>query len=206
MNILDIHTHHKREGAIINCSPSSFSPHEGYFYSVGIHPWSIDGDYLQSWELLQNVAVNPQVLAIGEAGIDKLIATKIELQTTVFEWQAELASSLGKPLIIHAVRSSNELIHLIKKHCPHVPWIIHGFRGNKQVASQYLSAGFHLSYGEKFQTESLLNTPFDRMFIESDESKERIETISARIASALGVEEERFRMRMTANATLLYTL
>ena len=134
MNILDIHTHHNKAEAIINCTPNTFHPTNGYFYSVGIHPWDVSKDYQKEWNLLQEITVNPQVIAIGEAGLDKLINTDIKLQQKLFELQINLSEQLNKPLIIHAVRTSNELILLKKRFKPAMPWIIHGFRGNKNIA------------------------------------------------------------------------
>ena len=49
-------------------------------------------------------------------------------------------------------------------------WIIHGFRGNKEVAQSLIRHGFYLSFGEKYQEEALAVTPPERLLLETDES------------------------------------
>ncbi len=192
MNILDIHTHTDRKDAIISTAPYDFLPEPGKYYSVGIHPYHILPAYSDEWNLLQDSAMNPQVLAIGEAGTDKQIDTDMLLQQKVFELQAKLCERIGKPLIIHSVRTSNELIRLKRRLHPSAAWVIHGFRSNKNVAAQLLADGFYLSFGEKYQKEALLATPLDRMFVETDESSMDIRLIYHRMAVDLGLEDEKF--------------
>lgn len=199
MDIWDIHTHRECSNAIINVAPSLFVPGKGRFYSVGIHPWSLKDGYRDEWGLLQEVAQDSQVLAIGEAGLDKLVSADMFLQEEVFELQIALAGRLGKPLLIHAVRSSNELIRLKKKHCPQVPWIVHGFRGNERVASQLVEQGFYLSFGEKYQPEALRAVPLERLFMETDESLSDILSLYRNAAECLRVPFEQFSGEIRQN-------
>ncbi|MBQ5751285.1 MAG: hypothetical protein IIV89_00410, partial [Bacteroidaceae bacterium] len=46
------------------------------------------------------------------------------------------------------------------------------------------------SFGEKFNKESLIATPADKLFIESDESQQSIATIYSSIAAAMGTTVE----------------
>lgn len=189
MDILDIHTHNQPANpfqAIVNCSPSSFSPKEGY-YSVGYHPWYLSPDGAENWELLNELAANPQVLAIGEAGLDKLKGAEMPVQEKAFEKQALLAEDCRKPLIIHAVRTYNEILHYKKEIKPQSAWIIHGFRGKKELALQLISHGFYLSFGEKYQEDALKATPIDRLFLETDESKTDIYTLYEKASSLLSL-------------------
>ena len=127
MDILDIHTHRmpvELGQAIQNCQPAEFDPLAGAYYSVGIHPWYLTRENLdRQWEMLLAAIQCPQVLAIGEAGLDKLVRTDYMLQQEVFEKQAMLAHEMKYPLVIHAVRSANEIICLRKKMKPSNPWI-----------------------------------------------------------------------------------
>ena len=79
MDILDIHTHRmpvELGQAIQNCQPAEFDPLAGAYYSVGIHPWYLTRENLdRQWEMLLAAIQCPQVLAIGEAGLDKLVRT-----------------------------------------------------------------------------------------------------------------------------------
>ncbi|MDE5976029.1 MAG: TatD family hydrolase, partial [Muribaculaceae bacterium] len=73
MQILDIHTHHPapQPEAVIAVSPAEFKPVPNQFYSVGIHPWdTIEEVSTETWNLFEQAATHPQVVAIGECGID----------------------------------------------------------------------------------------------------------------------------------------
>ena len=76
---VDIHTHRLPRipgTAIVNCYPDVFAPKEGEWYSVGIHPWyvpaAITSNVRCEMNVLSSLVGHPQVLAIGEAGLDKL--------------------------------------------------------------------------------------------------------------------------------------
>lgn len=188
---VDIHTHHlptQPGAAIVNCFPETFSPREGGWYSVGMHPWHVtrmpDEEQLSAWKEL---TCHPQVLAVGEAGLDKSADAPLALQQEVFIRQARLAEEAGKPLIIHAVKATDELLQAKRTLHPSVPWLIHGFRGKATLAAVYLKHGFHLSFGEKYQEEALRIVPADRLFIETDESAVPVEQLYARAAEVRGV-------------------
>lgn len=160
--------------------------------SIGLHPWHIDkGRTAQSCSNLIPWLSLPQVVAVGEAGIDRLCGGKMELQMEGFETQARLASEMKKPLIVHCVKAFDEVIRLHKSHFPHELWIIHGFRGKPEQARQLLREGFFLSFGEHYHDGTLRQCPLERLFIESDESTIEIETLYTRAATlrSMGVEE-----------------
>lgn len=47
---------------------------------------------------------------------------------------------------------------------PSNPWIIHGFRGKKELALQYIREGIYVSLGEKYQEEVLWGIPLEYLF------------------------------------------
>ena len=191
----DIHTHHMGGDGfrIVNRSPDDFMPCQEQWYSVGLHPWALQqGEVRQeTWEKLREAAVHPQVLAVGEAGLDRLVQVPMKLQEAVFARQAELADEAGKPLIVHLVRAVDELLRLKKALKPGVPWIIHGFRGKAALAEELLRHGFYLSFGEKYQEGALNVVPLSHLFLETDESLASIFRLYARAAAVrqLSVEE-----------------
>lgn len=191
----DIHTHHMGGDGfrIVNRPPDDFMPCQEQWYSVGVHPWALQqGEVRQeTWEKLREAAVHPQVLAVGEAGLDRLVQVPMKLQEAVFARQAELAGEAGKPLIVHLVRAVDELLRLKKALKPGVPWIIHGFRGKAALAEELLRHGFYLSFGEKYQEGALNVVPLSHLFLETDESLASIFRLYARAAAVrqLSVEE-----------------
>lgn len=209
MEVFDIHTHHVPpvpSQAIRNCFPETFSPHAGSFCSVGLHPWYLEKETLErQWEKLLDAIRHPQVVAIGEAGLDRLTAAPLDLQVEAFERQIKLCEEQGYPLVIHAVRTMDEMLRLKKEYHPQAPWIIHGFRGKKEQALQYLRHGFYLSFGEKFQEEALCATPLDRMFFETDESRLDIEQIYDRAAAVLSLSPEELTGQVQQNVHAVFT-
>lgn len=185
---VDIHTHRLPlvpGEAIVNCMPDTYLPQPRNWYSVGLHPWRLDR---YDWEdatfrfAFEAILCHPQVIAVGEAGLDKLASTPLARQMEAFRYQAGQADALGKPLIIHAVKTIDELLALRKELRPSVPWIIHGFRGKPSQADAYLRHGFYLSFGEKYNEDALRRTPFDKLFLETDESEEGIAKLYERAA------------------------
>ena len=184
--LTDIHSHSVNSGEVntiynvrINDDPMSLPHGPRLYFSVGIHPWDADR-FQPAWLDKLNMLLNyQQVVAIGECGLDKNADASMNAQLEVFERQIILSEITRKPLMIHCVGCFNELLELQQKHAPSQAWIIHGFRGKPELAQQLLKAGFYLSYGAKFNAESVALTPPDRLLMETDDSGLEIEAIEA---------------------------
>ena len=193
-DFFNIHTHVSvhPESEILSFAPEELSTDNRSFYaSVGIHPWTLTEENADiQWEALRESIKNKRIIAIGECGLDKLKGPSMELQTAVFKQEAALAESSSLPLIIHCVKAFNELIQLKKAISPRQPWIIHGFRGKLPLALDCIRHGFYLSIGSHFQETTLKAIPLERLFIETDESEESIESIYQRIAEIKGISQQ----------------
>lgn len=193
MDILDCHTHRlDATAALISVDPRHFDPRPGRWYSVGFHPWDgVDTLTDEDFTLLERCAHHPQVLAIGETGMDRLRRGDINTQTEVFIRHLQLSHDLGKPVVVHNVRCTQEI--LAARHqagLTTLPLIIHGMRGNEHIACLLLDAGCYLSFGFRFNTEALLSTPLDRLLIETDDAPVTIQEIADVIATALQMSSE----------------
>lgn len=183
----DIHTHRTdATDAIISVTPGFDSFRPDTLYSAGIHPWHTPVEP-ETIELLERRLQLPQVVAIGECGLDALRGAPLQEQTPLFIRQAEMAIALRKPLIIHCVRCFNQLSY-IRKSLPGadtIAWIIHGFRGKPQLAVQLARAGFYLSFGEHANPEAareIIGHYPARFLLETDESSLPVESIGAAIS------------------------
>lgn len=207
---VDIHTHHQPQvpgNAIVNCFPETFVPQVEGWYSVGIHPWYITSSTVSLHDrkrCFEELLHHPQILAIGEAGLDKLAEASLPLQIEVFEYQARLAEETDKPLVIHLVKAVDELLKLKQKIRPMKPWIIHGFRGKATLAEEYLRHGFHLSFGEKYQEEALRIVPLDKLFLETDESTTSIDVLYERAAMIREIPLEELRETVRKNVEEIF--
>jgi TatD DNase family protein len=113
---------------------------------------------------------DPSVALIGEIGLDKRGSVPYDVQMNCLHQQLEMDIPLAKPVIVHCVKSFNDILPLRRTYDKIPVWIIHGFRGNRQLAKQCLDAGFWLSFGANFQPEALAYCPVERLFLETDET------------------------------------
>lgn len=177
----DIHCHdHVRHAtAIINIGPGEQIVPDR-FYSVAIHPWDAHSATTADLEKLDSTARHPQVILIGETGLDALRGD-INAQMRLIKHHISLSESLRKPLLLHVVKQFQQIIALRKLIKPSQPWIIHGFRGKPQQAQELIAHGFYISLGEKFNQESAAIIPNDRLLFESDTSPLSIYEIIDRV-------------------------
>ena len=218
MPFVDIHTHtvEVRDDLlqIVNLDLNQPCPEQGY-YSYGIHPWALDNvDFLleEAFALLKERLQSPNVIALGEAGLDKTHKDSFEKQIVLFERQIVLSEAFQKPMILHDVKSHNEILALRKKHKAKQPWILHGFNGTEQDIRQLTGQGLYLSVGESLlHPERKIYNSFkfidlDYLFLETDMSEMGIETIYEEAAKLLGVDIAVLQRRLFANFARLFGL
>ena len=174
---MNFHTHdlHAPMPSIINMplewlrNPDAAELRSDVTYSVGIHPWwTATAEWEDLMRGLNFWAEHPQVVRIGECGLDKLQGASVELQEQVFLMHVSLSERLKKPLTIHCVKSFDRLLALRKQLRPTQRWAIHGFRGKPELAQQLLVAGFDLSFGERYNEATFALCPPERRFRETD--------------------------------------
>ncbi len=168
--------------------PVSVTP--GIYFSAGIHPWYLsEENAAKLLAALKNCLVHPNVIAVGEAGFDRLKGPPENIQYDVFICQARLAEEFNKPVVIHAVRSWDILRKAKKEVNPSVKWIIHGFRGKAQLASDLVSEGFMISLGvEGISPEVVEAAGLQNILLETDDSGRSISSVYSHFAGISGVK------------------
>lgn len=187
--ILDIHTHRTAPQfeAVVSTTPSGFNPVPMQYYSVGIHPWDTIEEVSEgAWHLLDTDAVRPEIVAIGECGIDLLKGGPLYRQIQVFKRQIDLSERLKKPLVIHCVHAHDVIIGIKKDLKPRQNWLIHGFRGKPTIAGMLLDAGMWLSFGDRFNDASVMLCPLDRMLAETDDAPVDIHEVITKLSNIRG--------------------
>ena len=212
----NIHTHSKKisKKEIYNHRigiDSEKQDHTSY-YSAGIHPWDVDNINLDnSYNHLIDRLINSNCLALGECGLDKVCGTNLDLQKQVFQKQLELAhQSSKKVLIIHCVKAYQEILEE-KKKCPYeFIWILHAFNGSKELVEQMSSHGFYFSLGDNLLNphskihQSIKAIPLNRMFFETDESEESIDSIYQKAAEILSVSSGSLESKIMDNINQVF--
>ena len=174
-------------------------------YSLGIHPWKIWPDLLS--EQLRFIEENvhfDSVKAVGECGLDKLCDTPFEWQMRAFRGQIGISEKYHKPLIIHCVKATDELLALKKDLKPNQAWIIHGFRGKPEQMRQLTTHGFYLSFGIHFNADTLRETPPDAFFLETDEADVSIRTVYEAAADCRGLFLQNLQDRIEKNFAMIF--
>jgi TatD DNase family protein len=125
------------------------------FAAVGVHPNDALAWDDQTLEELRTLAHHPNVLAIGEIGLD-FYRDKAprDVQMSVFSKQLKLASETDKPVIIHSRKSLAEVWSLLKEWQQQLIHqrsplsgrcgVLHSYEGDLDTAMQALAVGFSI--------------------------------------------------------------
>ena len=178
--------------------------------TYGVHPWKLDtviaSEAKQSTlTVLETLLKENRIAAIGETGIDRAHKDTIPLQLELFEKHILLSEQYQKPLIIHNVRGTADILRLHKKYQPKQAWIIHGFNGTATEAHQLTDRGIYLSVGESLFYEnrkiheSITSIPLDCLFFETDTSEKTIQEIYGKASELLKLPVDQLKEQIFAN-------
>jgi TatD DNase family protein len=177
-------------------------------FSMGIHPWDIELLYPFSFEDFEHLVMQPNCLAVGECGLDKLISTPLEIQKQLFEEQIHLAIKYKKPVIIHCVKAFDELIDICNPYLLAIPMVIHGFNKSEQLAKQLIDKGFYLSLNNQILLKSDFNIqslPLNKLFFETDDNPHLlIQDVYEAFALKLNIGLDVLKEKINRNFELLF--
>ncbi|BDX36648.1 TatD family hydrolase [Tenuifilaceae bacterium CYCD] len=177
--------------------------------TIGIHPWQCEHPDIDEWiRQMDYLVQSPNVLAIGEIGLDRLKGGNLDLQTQILVAQVEIAQKVNKPIIIHCVRAWSELIKsLSNPKYKTVKKAIHGFRGKADMAKQLVMQDYYLSFGSILVdptpelAESLTMVPLNRLFFETDTSEMPIGEVYSAASDILDIPIEELLQETEKNFT-----
>lgn len=166
----------------VGCSMNRWRPtleliekYPNIYGALGVHPEDVDNlsdDYI---ERLRELAKNPKIVAIGEAGLDYHYENfDKKRQAEVFEAQIALAKELSKPLIIHSRESAEDSLEIISRTKPPKA-VMHCFSGSAQMAEELVKKGLYISFtgvltfnNAKKAVSACEAVPEDRLMLETD--------------------------------------
>jgi len=189
--------------------------------AVGLHPNYVTEEELAAIDGLEALQTDPNVLALGEMGLDyhHKFASRT-LQTKAFETQLKLAAKVGKPVVIHCREAIDDTL-AIMSNFKSVPAVFHCFTGTADEARRVLTAGYLIgftgivTYKNSAELKEVARfVPADRFFVETDapylspEPVRKVKTnepafvmhTSAAIAQIRGVDVEEIDRLTTASA------
>jgi TatD DNase family protein len=150
--------------------------HDHIFASVGVHPNEREGREPAVEELLE-LADHPQVVAIGETGLDFFRSEgDLEWQRDRFRRHIQAARRCGKPLIIHSRDARVDTIRVMREDSAgEAGGVMHCFAEDWEMAEQALALGFYISFSgivtfknAQAIQEVARRAPLDRIMVETD--------------------------------------
>lgn len=208
--------------------------HANLYMAVGVHPNSTaewTGHALQN---LREWAGEPQVVAIGEIGLDyHWDRSPKAIQQQAFEDQLTLAAELELPVIIHNREASADVLPILEDWVKTLPaslkdrpGVMHSFSAPREYAERTIQIGFYLGFTGPVTYKNADDlrkiaaiVPDDRILIETDgpfltphphrgqrNEPAYIALVAERLAALRGMSNEDFTALSTRNAERLFNL
>ena len=143
--------------------------------AIGVHPHDAAEAPIDYIERLAELAAQPEVVAIGEIGLDYYYDfSPRDVQCKVFDRQLELAQKLNLPVIIHMRESTQDTLALLREH-KGLSGVMHCFSGSAETAEICLDMGLHISFtgsvtfkNARKVEQAAAVVPLDRLMAETD--------------------------------------
>jgi TatD DNase family protein len=147
--------------------------------AVALHPNEapIVEDLEADWAIIEKLAHEPRVRAIGETGLD-YFRTPPELQKRQqesFKWHIDLAKRTNKALVIHDRDSHDDVLSVLLEVGAPEKTVFHCFSGDVEMAKTCIDRGYILSFAGTMTfknapalREAVKLVPHDQLLVETD--------------------------------------
>lgn len=184
------------------------------YFSLGIHPWLVEIHTQSDLDHLEYLVKCNNPVAIGECGLDYIKEIDKETQLHFFISQLSIAEKYDLPVVIHAVKATEDVIFILKKH-PKIRGEIHGFSGSETQAQLLTKMGFYLGFGMQITNQKSLkirqivkNCPLEFILIETDDhtNPDDLTLVAQEIADLKQIPIEEVVQQCDNNAVNLFNL
>ncbi len=115
------------------------------FPLMGLHPTSVNADYMEELELVEFWLDKRKFYGIGEIGIDLYWdKTFLKEQTMAFRIQLQMAKKHKLPVVIHVRESFDEVYSVLKEEGEGLTGVFHSFTGTLEQAEKVIDMGFKI--------------------------------------------------------------
>ena len=126
---------------------STAKRHAGVWAAVGVHPNDAMEATPQVLDVIERLAKEDEVVAIGETGLDRYRDhTTPAQQEASFRAHIELAKRHDKALVIHCRDAWEELLEILVGQGPPERVVMHCFSGDLEVTRRCAEAGWYVSF------------------------------------------------------------
>ncbi len=184
------------------------------YFAFGIHPWMVDTHTQQDLDNLEYLIKCNNPVAVGECGLDYIKDIDKQTQLHFFNAQLIRAEKYNLPIIIHAVKATEDVIFLLKKYSK-LTGEIHGFSGSESQAKQLTNMGFYLGFGMQILNQQstkirqiVKNCPLQFILIETDDhiNPNDLSLVAQEIANLKQIPIEEVVQQCDNNAVNLFNL
>jgi len=145
---------------------------EGVWATAGVHPH----DAKDGWEGLEALLSEPEVVAVGECGLDfHYDHSPRDVQRASFAAQIALSHAHDLALVVHTREAWADTFDVLEAEGVPERTVIHCFTGGPDEARRCLDVGAHLSFsgvisfkGAPEVREAAALCPLDRLLVETD--------------------------------------
>ena len=117
------------------------------FPALGLHPCFLEKHQPEDLVWLRQLCESENLAAIGEIGLDYYVKSlDKDKQRYYFVEQLGIAREYNLPVLIHARKSHDEILKLLKSYSQ-IRGIIHAYSGSYEQAVEFLKLGFKLGFG-----------------------------------------------------------
>ena len=154
------------------------------YASVGVHPHEAKTYTKDTEEYLRSALEGRRehkIMALGEIGLDYYYdLSERSVQRDVFEKQLELCYEYDVPMILHEREATGDCLDILRRFYKEgrlrsLPGVCHCCSCSKEAAEELVKMGFYIGFdgpltfkNNKKGPEVALNTPWDRIVIETD--------------------------------------
>jgi TatD DNase family protein len=151
--------------------------HPAVYAALGVHPTEVAGLTDADYDRLERLLGRPKVVAVGETGLDYYWKrTNPAEQQEHFRRHIELATRVGKPLVVHDRDAHADVLRVLADAgAPPAGVVFHSFSGDAEMAAECVRRGYLLSFSGvlTFKNAPALRaaaelTPLDRILVETD--------------------------------------
>ena len=151
--------------------------YERVYVAVGIHPHHTALFSETALKAIRSLAQHPQVVAIGEIGLDFHYADSAprDGQERNLVAHLDLAAELGKPVVIHDRDAHRQVMEILQQRKGKPRGMLHCFSGDLAMAQQAIDLGYLISFAGNVtfsnarQLQEVARAlPLDRILIETD--------------------------------------
>jgi len=141
----------------------------------GLHPYLAGEHTDEDITQLRYWLDNNNCVAVGECGLDfRNNQADKQVQLKFFNAQLDIADKAAKPVVIHSVRATEDVINSIKIY-PALRGMVHSYSGSYEQAMQLIDLGFYISFGGAITYDNARKSratassiPLDSILLETD--------------------------------------